>query len=348
MPYYYALRTVNDRERPRVARNLIRLRAELKKQGIPPCTVTDTFLLATWNIREFGAPKPKYGGRIPESFYYIAEIVSAFDLVAMQEVNGDLKDLRTLMGILGGNWDYIATDVTEGRSGNSERMAFLYDSHKVSFQSIAGEIVLPETKLIAGTKQFSRTPFAVAFQSGWFKFMLCTVHIYYGAASGTKFERRVKEIKSIGTFLAKRAKEEDYNYILLGDFNVVTPTCETMYALEGSGFEIPAELKRPTNVEEDKFYDQISFKTRAGELRLGDSPVNAGIFNYYKAVFKDDEFDAYKEYVKATEAGYSRYGIEKRKEYYETWRTFQMSDHYPLWVELKIDFSKDYLAGLAR
>jgi hypothetical protein len=26
------------------------------------------------------------------------------------------------------------------------------------------------------------------------------------------------------------------------------------------------------------------------------------------------------------------------------WRTFQMSDHLPMWVELKIDYSDDYLA----
>ena len=26
-----------------------------------------------------------------------------------------------------------------------------------------------------------------------------------------------------------------------------------------------------------------------------------------------------------------------------SWRTFQMSDHLPLWVELKIDFSDQYL-----
>jgi len=29
--------------------------------------------------------------------------------------------------------------------------------------------------------------------------------------------------------------------------------------------------------------------------------------------------------------------------YYTEWRTFQMSDHLPLWVELKIDFSNEYL-----
>ncbi len=349
MPYYNGLRSVKPQERPRVAAKLSRLRRALRTQKIPRRTVNDTLLLATWNIREFGARKPKYGRRIPESFYYIAEVVSGFDVVALQEVNEDLKDLQTVMRILGGDWEYIVTDVTEGRSGNSERMAFVYDTRKVSFQNIAGEIVLPETKLVAGTKQFSRTPFMVAFQAGWFKFKLCTVHIYYGMKSGAKFERRLREISRIGKFMAKRAKEDDeYNYVLLGDFNIVTPDCSTMDALEGSGFKVPPEVRHPTNINEDYFYDQIAFMARPAELLLGDSRPNAEIFNYYKAVFKDDEFDAYKDYIKRTDKSYGRYDAEKRKKYYRTWRTFQMSDHYPLWVELKIDFSEGYLKRLAR
>ena len=35
------------------------------------------------------------------------------------------------------------------------------------------------------------------------------------------------------------------------------------------------------------------------------------------------------------------------EEYYAEWRTFQMSDHLPLWVEVKIDFSKEYLNHLS-
>lgn len=345
MVFYRGLRDVRPvGERPRVAGKLIVLRDEIKKQKIPPRTASDTLLLATWNIREFGRRRPKYGRRIPESFYYVAEIISAFDLVAFQEVNEDLRDLKTVMSYLGHEWDFISTDVTEGRSGNRERMTFVYDTRKVSFQNVAGEVVLPETKLIAGTKQFSRTPFIVAFQSGWFKFKLCTVHIYYGEKSGVGFEHRIKEIEAIGKNMAKRAKEDDeYNYVLLGDFNIVTPDCKTMYALEGSGFKVPDEVRHPTNINEDYFYDQIAFKTKAGEFRLGYSRPNAGIFKFYEAVFKDDEFDAYKEYIKRTEESYARYGVEKRKKYYRTWRTFQMSDHYPLWVELKIDFTRDYL-----
>jgi hypothetical protein len=32
-----------------------------------------------------------------------------------------------------------------------------------------------------------------------------------------------------------------------------------------------------------------------------------------------------------------------RTTYYNTWRTFQMSDHLPMWIELKINFGKQYL-----
>ena len=34
----------------------------------------------------------------------------------------------------------------------------------------------------------------------------------------------------------------------------------------------------------------------------------------------------------------------QRRNYYKThWRTHQMSDHLPMWVELRIDFSEQYL-----
>lgn len=29
---------------------------------------------------------------------------------------------------------------------------------------------------------------------------------------------------------------------------------------------------------------------------------------------------------------------------YASWRTHQMSDHMPMWVELRIDFSREYLS----
>jgi hypothetical protein len=97
-----------------------------------------SLLLATWNIRDFDSNKFGFGPRLPETFYYIAEIISYFDLVAVQEVNRDLSAFERVTAILGREWDYIATDATVGPSGNDERMAFLYNTQKIWFRKVAG------------------------------------------------------------------------------------------------------------------------------------------------------------------------------------------------------------------
>lgn len=241
----------------------------------------DSMLLATWNIRDFDGNGFGYGPRKPESHYYLAEAISTFDLVAVQEINRSLAPLKKIMAILGGGWDYIVTDATEGVSGNDERMAFLFRKDKVFFRKIAGEVVLPVAKTIVapsaakktpaeaeeaarntpepiGNGQFARTPFLVAFQSGWFKFSLCTVHIYYGDDSGAKLQRRIQEIERLVAFFADRQDKEvaadqdaameskgSYspteaeNYILLGDFNVISPEHATAQALRRRKFPDP-------------------------------------------------------------------------------------------------------------
>ena len=69
------------------------LRKQLDKE-IPGKTASSSFLLATWNIREFGSEKRKI-----EDYFYIAEIISRFDLIAIQEVLGNKKALDKLMPI---------------------------------------------------------------------------------------------------------------------------------------------------------------------------------------------------------------------------------------------------------
>jgi hypothetical protein len=59
------------------------------------------------------------------------KIISCFDLIAVQEVNRNLRDFERLIRILGREWDYILTDTTEGQGGNGERMAFVYNRDKV-------------------------------------------------------------------------------------------------------------------------------------------------------------------------------------------------------------------------
>ena len=104
---------------------------------------------------------------------YIAEMISAFDLVADQEIREDLRALDRLLGYLGPWWSHVITDVTRGRSGYLERLAFLYDSRKVRFSGLAGEVVLPSAatgRREDFVEQFARTPFLVGFSVGWFSF----------------------------------------------------------------------------------------------------------------------------------------------------------------------------------
>ena len=346
MPFYQNLKKENE-DQKRTMERLLLLRGQLKRD-MPERTQKNTLLLATWNIREFDSKK--YGPRVEEAIYYIAEIIDHFDLVAVQEVNKDLKALMDLIRILGSNWDYIFTDTTLGTRGNEERMVFLFDKRKVSFEGLAGELVLPdatkEGKRVL-VQQLARTPFICGFRAGWIRFVLATVHILYGSSKAEPPER-IEEIRQVAQRLKEMAEDKDAwatNMILLGDFNIFRPENKTFQEIINAGFKIPQALQElPTNVERDKFYDQIAFMDRKYKLEW---TGKAGVFNYYETVFRDTPEDEqiYRHLMsnlEVTTDGTPR--TEKSKAaYYKTWRTFQMSDHLPMWVELKIDYTDEYL-----
>ena len=341
MPYYYPIKNIRDQEtRQRLIDRILLLRKQLDRQ-VPQKTETETMLLATWNIREFG------NNRTLESLYYIAEILSRFDLVAIQEVSGDLKGLQKVLSLMSPQWDYIVTDSTDGSAGGGERMAFVYDKTKITFKNVAGELVLPKEKLIDGALQFARTPFCVAFQAKWFKFKLATVHIYYGSSSGID-SRRLAEIDAVAAYLAKRSKKEDESYILLGDFNIVKTSDATMQALEKNGFFIPNSIKKhPTDLGQTKHYDQIAFhfNLKPTMTVFAEETQRSGAFNFTESVYTPDDMSIYRRYFPEKNVK-GKSETEIQKYYMSTWRTFEMSDHLPLWAELKIDFSNEYLDAL--
>jgi len=208
---------IPEGDRDRVVGNLKALRTQLDRD-VPAKNLEGNLLLATWNIRDFGKPVKRrfgMGPRAPESLFYIAEVLSRFDFIALQEIN-EIDEWKTVVSILGPEWEWIATDVTdEAIGGNGERLTYLWDRRKVHFQNVAGELVLPtdllitrhldpkadkdgdgavdkpdpsDPTLIDGKpigQQFRRTPFAAMFQAGWFKFEICTAHLYYGKAGGS-------------------------------------------------------------------------------------------------------------------------------------------------------------------
>jgi len=302
MPFYKPIRNIEPKKiRTRTLAGLNRLRTKLD-EAIPEKTRDATLVLGTWNIRNFDDNRFMNGARTIEDLYYIAEIISRFDVLAVQEVCDDLSPLENLMGLLGNDYSYIVTDVTEGRSGNGERLGFIYDQRKVSFKGVAGELVLPDNMQIIDDekrRQFSRTPFMCSFQAGWFKFLFSTVHIYFGAASGEKYERRVKEINKVAKFLSKRAKEDDQNHILVGDFNIVEPGSRGANALQKNGFEV-FQNKEGSNKDQTRHYDQISFRVRENELRFTDSENNKGVFQFFDSIYREEDFASYESDLKKT------------------------------------------------
>jgi endonuclease/exonuclease/phosphatase family metal-dependent hydrolase len=293
MPFYQALSN-NTSAGKRTLQRILQLRQQLDEE-IPQKTAEKTLLLATWNIREFDSAA--YGDRIAEAFYYIAEIVASFDLIAVQEVRQDLTALNKLMSILGGNWSVIFTDVTEGAKGNGERMAFIYDKRKVRFGGLMGELVLPPiivkddrgNKIEQPATQVVRTPLMCGFKVGWTDFILTTVHILYGEDKANNVER-VEEISQIAKFLKRRSEDKNEwsrNLILLGDFNIYDTSDLTMKAMTDQGFSIPEGLQNiPSNAIKTKYYDQIAFKVRPGKFG---STGKAGVFDFYKTVFRPED-----------------------------------------------------------
>lgn len=338
-------------EQRRTASRLLQLRDYLDTH-IPPRTVSETLLLATWNIREFDSPR--YGARTWESIHYIAEIISRFDIIAIQEVHADLSALRRIKQVLGESWEWVFSDVTEGTRGNQERMAFLFDSRKVRFTGLAGEVVLPP-RLSEGdwkpTLQFARTPHLVGFEAGWFRFSLCTVHIYWGTDDAND-PMRVEEIRSLSQFLAERAASTDANHrhlILLGDFNIFQTNNDTFREIINAGFNVPEALQAlPSNVaQQRRHYDQIALY--GGHRTRLTRPDACGVLNYFERLYLDCDEQEYAEAMNRYEQRYdsSSSGAPRdaaqRSRYYRTWRTFQMSDHLPMWVELQVDFSEELL-----
>jgi hypothetical protein len=256
------------------------------------------------------------------------------------------------MQLLGGGWDFLVTDVGEGEAANDERLAFVYDTRKVRFAGLAGQLVLPPVVVegvLQNPRQFSRTPYLAGFRSGWTDFVLTTVHILYGG-SQANLPARVEEIRQLARFLKNRATDPaawSRNVIVLGDFNIFNRDDITMAALLDEGFVVPPELQRVpgTNVPQNKYYDQIAFRVREDRLN---TTGKAGVFDIFEAVYRDEDEQLYvpdmgPRYF-TTGSGEPR---ENPTQYYRTyWRTHQISDHLPMWVELRINYTEPFLERL--
>lgn len=216
----------------------------------------------------------------------------------------------------------------------------------------------PKNAIVGEALQFARTPYLVSFQAGWLKLILCTVHIYYGTGTSGLY-RRNQEIRKLTGFLKDRASSEkdsdaDSFFVVLGDFNIVGKDHETMKSLLTNGFEVPEELSKipaGSNVKRDMSYDQIAYWAGKSKRRATYTALDvrkAGIFDYFKVVMREGDDDPGGEDEKLYRKYMEKMPGYKKSWKYRDWRTFQISDHLPMWIELRMDFGDDYLEEISK
>ena len=311
---------------PQIAQGLLALKTRIAAAKIPPSKLDETINVAVWNIREFGKVR-----RTEASIHYIAEILGQFDLVALVELRSDLTDLCRALPILGPSWDVVYSDWLDDGGGNKERSAFLFDRRAVTFNGLAAEVDALRSKKgteYLATQSFWRAPYMCSFRAGNFDFIVIATHTRWG----NSIEGRRAELQMLADWIDTRFKGkfvEDHDLIVMGDFNVPKIGDNLFKALTSRGLQVPDTLVNLTagdqviggsNLGKDARYDQIlhlptlkkRFSNAGGTLDFFGS--DAGI----KVLFPDKEYTRQK-------------------------FSFQLSDHFPLWVQIKTDIDGERL-----
>lgn len=342
-------------EQKRIIDNLLILKDALKEE-VPARKTAGNLLLASWNIKEFGHTTQ----RAPEAYFYMAEIISVFDLVAVQEIKSTLHDLAILMRLLGDDWKYVINDITDGVDGNSERSGYIYNTRRVEHSGLAGEIslwdkLLADNPRAAGApevKQLKRAPYITGFLSGWKAFSLVNLHLHPSKGDDdVKF--RKEEVRLL--IAALKEKKDQFwaeNMVLLGDMNLYdSKDQEAIGMIAGAGYRECAGLQgKDTNASRTEAYDRMFFSANeyfqfavsaAGE-------ESGGVFDLFKHVYKDDAWRPYRAKMLGDYGGDKDLANDEAalvKYYKHPWRKNQLSDHFPIWVEMVIDNSREFLTN---
>lgn len=311
-----------------VVEDIVRLRRRIKLYGIPSKTTDSNLVVGTWNIQKLGgfyndwSENSKSPKRNLRALAIIAEIIKCFDVIALQEVLRDTSALRFLMdSFLGSHWAALMSDVTEGDKGNSERLAYLYDTRRVTPSGLSGELVLPPSNEGSPQEQFDRTPYMVGFKAGEEHFTLLSAHIRYGDSPAD----RLPELVRFATHTAKEIRDrtraglsrEEPNLLVLGDFNIDKRQGNPLFdAFVETGLWVPHELRdlKTTSGKVAKHYDQIAWFRDDFTMK---PTGRAGKINFSGAVFQE-----------LTSAQVSP----------------RVSDHFPLWIEFSTDRSQEAMA----
>ncbi len=148
----------------------------------------------------------KHGPRLTESFHYIAEIISRFDVVAIQEVNDDLGPLEYVLDLLGPWWDYITTDTTAGSGATMSVWHHRLRQAKDTIQECCWRDRAAEENACKRGRAICTVALCSFLSIRMVQVQPGTVHLYYGADTGEKLKRRIAEIEENRKFFGKAGK----------------------------------------------------------------------------------------------------------------------------------------------
>lgn len=144
-----------------------------------------------------------------------AQVVSLFDIVALQEVMSEegLKELKEETELFSkSKWDYIISEKSAGSDKYAEYYAFLYKKDKVKFVKKYG---FYREK---SDSDFVREPFSAEFKIGKFDFTFVTVHLTFGDKK-TDRQKEALILSDVYDYFQKlNGAEQDV--IICGDFNL--------------------------------------------------------------------------------------------------------------------------------
>lgn len=259
---------------------------------------SETLILGSFNTLHLGWDGKNYKDT--------AEILSLFDIVALQEVmkkEGIINLINELELVSNEKWSYHLSPYPVGNGEKyNEYYAFIFKEKKVKFVKSMGFYA-------EKNNEFIREPYGAMFKSNKFDFVLVNNHLLFGDEKSDR-QKEAKELSKVYSYFQNLDTKEN-DVFLLGDFN------------------LPAydESFKDLFKHKDKIFYSInpSNKTTIGKSGLANSYDNIFYsFNYSKEYTgRNGVYNYTDDYIQ--KYGNNRFSILRK----------EISDHLPVYIELE-------------
>ncbi len=252
----------------------------------------EILLLASFNILRLGEKEKNYE--------VLAEIISNFDVIALQEVMNE-KGVKRLKGHLekhtGEKWKYVMSETSVGSEGYREHYAFIYRIRKIQ-----------DTKVIGfyeeeNENDFMREPYGIYFKSRNFDFVYVTAHSIFG---DTEKQRLIEATNYLKVYRYFSIKTGENDIIMAGDFNVPADNTAFENLKEENVSYLLEPKENPTTISSKgtvSSYDNFFINKE----RTAEYSGRAGVFNFAK----DNNYDIIKKYISDHLIIFSEYYINE-------------------------------------